>query len=329
LNGLSQKPLNIVLLGAGLALLLAGKRLYTVAFFVAGLLAGGFLAFTVWTTAAASITTISASVKMYIAAALALVPLVSATVGFCNDKDISCGSWSRDGLCDSDAVVKDLCPHSCGVCSLMCSDREENCKSWALEGECTKSPDYMLKECATSCGLCAPKCADVHVDCNHWGKEGQCEGNPGFMHLNCPVTCGVCRGTCKDVHDDCPGWAKDGECVNNPGHTLKACPVSCGVSACKTETGCTDKNSTACAIWALDEECTKNPAMMLVECAATCGTCNVVCEDKSKDCANWASEGQCTSNAEGMLTTCPQSCGLCHDLELFYRGAIGGDKDEL
>lgn len=62
-----------MLLAAGLALLLAGKRLYTVAFFAAGLIAGGFFAYTVWTTGAASITSISAQAKMYIAAALSLV----------------------------------------------------------------------------------------------------------------------------------------------------------------------------------------------------------------------------------------------------------------
>lgn len=66
-------PLNIVLLAAGLTLLLAGKRLYTVAFFVAGFIAGGFLAFTVWTSGAATLTCISAQAKMYIAAALSLV----------------------------------------------------------------------------------------------------------------------------------------------------------------------------------------------------------------------------------------------------------------
>merc|ERR1719160_2162336 len=94
---------------------------------------------------------------------LVALPLVVATVGFCNDKDISCG-----------------------VCSLMCSDREEHCASWAKEGECTSSPDYMLKECPTSCGLCAPKCADVHVDCNHWGKEGVCKGLCKDTHDDCP-----------------------------------------------------------------------------------------------------------------------------------------------
>ena len=108
---------------------------------------------------------------------LSALPLAASTLGFCNDKDVSCAAWSRDGLCDTDEVVKDLCPHSCGICSLMCSDRDVSCASWAKEGECTKSPDYMLKECPTSCGLCTPKCADVHVDCNHWGKDGQCESS--------------------------------------------------------------------------------------------------------------------------------------------------------
>merc|ERR1719326_2677316 len=150
------------------------------------------------------------------AALLATLPLASSTLGFCNDKDVSCASWSRDGLCDTDDVVKDLGPHSCGVCSLMCSDRDVSCAAWAKEGECTKSPGYMHKECPTSCGLCAP---------------------------NCAVSCGVCKGVCKDTHDDCPGWAKEGECATNPGHTMKTCPVSCGLATCKAESGCMDKNA--------------------------------------------------------------------------------------
>ena len=110
----------------------------------------------------------------------------------CNDKDISCASWSRDGLCDSDAVVKDLCPHSCGVCSLMCSDRDDSCAAWAKDGECTKSPDYMLKECPTSCGLCAPKCADISPDCNHWGKEGNCDSSASAAHTSAICTLSRC-----------------------------------------------------------------------------------------------------------------------------------------
>ena len=157
-----------------------------------------------------------------IAALLLATPLVSATLGLyahatrkrsldhmrsptlpphltrrarsrsCNDKDISCASWSRDGLCDSDAVVKDLCPHSCGVCSLMCSDRDDSCAAWAKDGECTKSPDYMLKECPTSCGLCAPKCADISPDCNHWGKEGNCDSSASAAHTSAICTLSRC-----------------------------------------------------------------------------------------------------------------------------------------
>ena len=203
----------------------------------------------------------------------------SATLGFCNDKDNSCGAWARDGECEGDngEHVKTICPHSCGVCSLMCSDRDESCASWAKQGECTSNagvsstaaasslllapcpgvpptactqPDmlhagHMQKECPTSCGLCAPKCADVHVDCNHWAKDGQCADNPHFMNMHCPVSCGVCKGACKDTHDDCPGWAREGECVSNPGHTLKVCPNSCNMDVCNGP--CEDKVSSASA----------------------------------------------------------------------------------
>ena len=125
------------------------------------------------------------------------VSSVSATVGFCNDKDISCAGWSKDGLCETDAVVKDLCPHSCGVCTIMCSDKSEHCAAWAAQGECKTAPDYMHTECPTSCGLCASKVADIHADCKLWGNDGQCEANPDFMNMHCPVTCGVGKPTCK------------------------------------------------------------------------------------------------------------------------------------
>merc|ERR1719352_102257 len=59
-------PVNIALLAGGLALLLAGRRLYTVAFFLAGFLAGGFLGYTVWTTASASLASISAQAKVIV-----------------------------------------------------------------------------------------------------------------------------------------------------------------------------------------------------------------------------------------------------------------------
>ena len=98
----------------------------------------------------------------------------------------------------------------------------------------------------------------------------------------------------------------------------------------KCATGkCVDHNATACAIWALDDECVKNPGMMNAECPATCGVCSMVCHDKDDSCLAWAVDGQCDSNPEGMLTLCPAACGVCHDLEIFYRGAIGGEKDEL
>jgi hypothetical protein len=69
--------------------------------------------------------------------------------------------------------------------------------------------------------------------------------------------------------------------------------------------------------------------MMNAECPQSCGVCSMVCHDKDPSCLAWAVEGQCESNAEGMLTLCPAACGVCHDLEIFYRGAIGPMKEEL
>lgn len=66
-------PVAVVLLATGGALLLAGRRLYAIAFFMAGFLAGGFLAYTAWTSAAATLTCISAAAKMYIAAGLSVL----------------------------------------------------------------------------------------------------------------------------------------------------------------------------------------------------------------------------------------------------------------
>ena len=106
------------------------------------------------------------------------------------------------------------------------------------------------------------------------------------------------------------------------------CPFSCGV--CEVSSSCADTNSTACAIWEVNDECLKNPDHMHRNCAGSCDVCNTVCENKNADCANWATEGQCEENPGSMLTTCPQSCGVCHDLEKFYRTAIGDEpKDEL
>ena len=228
---------------------------------------------------------------------LAAPTRVRCLYGFCNDKDLSCSSWSADGLCDTDAQVKNLCPHSCGVCHIVCSDRHDDCHRWAVNGECESSPEYMLAECATSCGLCSPKCTDLHDDCVVWAKDGQCRSNPDFMNMHCPVACGVCHSACKDTHNDCPGWAKRGECVSNPGHILKTCPNSCNLETCKADRPCSDTNSTMCAIWALADECLKNPVMMLSECPASCGVCSTVCEDKNKDCKTWALE-ECDENPE-------------------------------
>ena len=93
---------------------------------------------------------------MRLSAILVSLSGAAATVGYCNDKDNSCAAWALDGECEGENSehVKNICPHTCGVCTIMCSDREDNCASWAKEGQCADNKDYMHKECQTSCGLC-------------------------------------------------------------------------------------------------------------------------------------------------------------------------------
>lgn len=226
-------------------------------------------------------------VAMGRAAVLLLMNAVTVVaVGYCNDKDISCSVWAKDGECtgDNGDHVKTVCPHSCATCTLVCGDLDESCGTWAKEGECASSPEYMHKNCPTSCGFCSPKCADLHPECSSWAVDGQCEQNPGFMTLNCAVACGICTSGCKDRENDCPGWAREGECKSNPGHLLKTCPVSCGISKCHSN--CADRNQSACIAWSLDDQCAHNPEFMLDECPMTCGVCVTVCQNKhlNRDC---------------------------------------------
>ena len=82
-----------------------------------------------------------------------MLSLSCALLACLQDKDISCGSWSRDGLCDTDEVVKDLCPHSCGSCPIICRDVEEACPDWAKQGQCADNPHFMRRACMFSCAI--------------------------------------------------------------------------------------------------------------------------------------------------------------------------------
>ena len=110
---------------------------------------------------------------MKLFALLSFLP-AAAALGYCNDKDLSCAAWGKAGECTSSnsEVVKDKCPHTCGVCTHICSDLKKDCDGWRRAGECKNSPDFMLAQCPTSCGLCSPQCADIHTNCNSWKSSG-------------------------------------------------------------------------------------------------------------------------------------------------------------
>ena len=60
---------------------------------------------------------------------LALVSFLpaAAALGYCNDKDLSCAAWGKQGECTgaNSEVVKAKCPHTCGVCTHICADHKE------------------------------------------------------------------------------------------------------------------------------------------------------------------------------------------------------------
>ena len=110
---------------------------------------------------------------MKLIALLSFLP-AAAALGYCNDKDLSCAAWGKAGECTgtNSEVVKQKCPHTCGVCTHICSDLKKDCDGWRRAGECKNSPDFMLAQCPTSCGLCSPQCADIHTNCNSWKSSG-------------------------------------------------------------------------------------------------------------------------------------------------------------
>lgn len=41
-----------------------------------------------------------------------------------------------------------------------------------------------------------------------------------------------------------------------------------------------------------------------------------------------ATQGECASYPTLMNKMCPSACGICFELEVFYRRALGGDKEK-
>ena len=223
-----------------------------------------------------------------------LFALASAHIGFCNDKEASCGAWARDGECSGDNAehVKSVCPHSCAVCSLVCGDKEASCSEWAKQGQCKSNAGYMHQECPTSCGLCAPRCADIHADCNHWFKEGECTKNAEFMNLNWHVM--LCRRTCLRHSALLVRQRASTESCDPTQHM----PLAQQLVLCALRT---------------------RVHPIRAHSPVSCGVCLPLCKDQHNDCPGWAREGECASNPGHALKTCPVSCGLevCYHRECF------------
>jgi hypothetical protein len=241
--------------------------------------------------------------------------------GYCNDNDVSCAMWARSKECEGSNAdtVKNLCPHSCSVCTHICRDVEPGCSDWAVNGQCTENVDYMKTNCPTSCGLCKPKCYDKDPSCGNWARGGECKKNPSIT-ATCPVSCGICSHLCMDRQNDCPQWAANGDCNSNPGFMLEACPFSCNLCDEKEHGSkyCADRDRNQCLIWG-EQECNANPGSVMRLCPELCGLCTLACEDKHEDCPGWAKakDGKgCEADSDYMHEHCPYSCGTCSKLEV-------------
>lgn len=264
-------------------------------------------------------------------AALFLLAYASgvAAWGYCNDNDVSCANWVKNGECEgkNKDFMKSTCPHSCGTCHHLCRDVEEGCRAWADGGQCEENKDYMFKNCPTSCGLCKPKCYDKEPKdkCGEWARAGECKKNPAIL-ASCPVSCGVCHNMCLDQHNDCPQWASGGDCHKNTAFMLRTCPKSCNV--CDVDkhgtSVCEDRDHAQCLIWG-EHECGINPEALLSTCPKLCGACTLACADKSPDCVGWAKANKCEEDKLFMWPHCPYSCGICGTMDVFKSKA----KDEI
>lgn len=250
-------------------------------------------------------------------ALLALVGGVSAGVGFCNDKDVSCAAWVRDGECDGDnaAHVKDQCPHSCGVCAKAPLERCARAPSRPAIGRTPPSRGRppTARAAAVKPQVCSLVCGDRHDSCGAWALSGECKSAPDFMHKECPTSCGYCAPKCADLTPDCNSWAKEGNCQSNPGYMNMHCPVTCGVchGACKD-------THDDCPGWAKEGECLSNPGHTLKTCPFSCNISpckGPVCADKNATaCAVWALNEECSKNPTHMMAECPKTCGACMDI---------------
>ncbi|XP_028391807.1 zinc metalloproteinase nas-14-like [Dendronephthya gigantea] len=156
-----------------------------------------------------------------------------------------------------------------------CEDDEIYCPLWAKDGGCVEAANPLLLVCRKSCGNCGP-CVDQHPTCKLWADDGHCDKNPSYMWSNCKVSCHICtpdpstpspptrpprptpgkttrpteptnptdpitrptstvnppvrpkyRGIrCTDKDTRCPGWAANGRCKTDA-WVHKNCLLSC------------------------------------------------------------------------------------------------------
>lgn len=233
----------------------------------------------------------------------------AAAKGYCNDRDSSCANWGKNGECEGDNAdaVKNLCPHTCGVCRW-------RAPRWRRDHSHARRSLHTTVYVAASLLLVAP--APLALSASQTSAH-----RPRRPHRPHPDSWPRPRRShaCGDMESHCEAWAKSGECEKSPDYMKKAhtpppsrLPFPASHSHAGSHSTAAPHTSAPLARPALAASPpSPPPSLTAQECPTACGLCNPVCSDLHDDCNHWYKEGACETNPWYMYLNCAVSCGVC------------------
>lgn len=233
----------------------------------------------------------------------------AAAKGYCNDRDSSCANWGKNGECEGDNAdaVKNLCPHTCGVCRW-------RAPRWRRDHSHARRSLHTTVYIAASLLLVAP--APLALSASQTSAH-----RPRRPHRPHPDSWPRPRRShaCGDMESHCEAWAKSGECEKSPDYMKKAhtpppsrLPFPASHSHAGSHSTAAPHTSAPLARPALAASPpSPPPSLTAQECPTACGLCNPVCSDLHDDCNHWYKEGACETNPWYMYLNCAVSCGVC------------------
>uniref|UniRef100_A0A1I8AB16 ShTK domain protein n=1 Tax=Steinernema glaseri TaxID=37863 RepID=A0A1I8AB16_9BILA len=220
-----------------------------------------------------------------------------------------------------DALMKDLCPHSCGLCQMTrCKDAIHDCPKMEPMCHDARFKAIMEQQCARTCGACTAVDTTTAPPPTQAPTTTSAPPAPTTTALSVLRTTTLSNKPCVDMKPHCQSNKKN--CVGTIYSTWmqKYCPQTCGL--CPTPAPCID----------LKPQCRTNrrncvgttySSWMLKYCPYTCGICRfqpnspaprpapAPCVDKEPDCQYNKPECFSSKYSSWMQKNCPYTCGLC------------------